>query len=68
MLCDWRASCGKSGTPAAVITRLPLCASGSSSRAEEQLAAIASLSRALDHQSIDYWLFGGWAVDSGSVG
>jgi hypothetical protein len=31
--------------------------------AEEQLAAIASLSRALDHESIDYWLFGGWAVD-----
>jgi hypothetical protein len=31
--------------------------------AKEQLAAIASLSRALDHESIDYWLFGGWAVD-----
>jgi aminoglycoside-2''-adenylyltransferase len=31
--------------------------------AEEQLAAIASLSRVLDHESIDYWLFGGWAVD-----
>jgi len=31
--------------------------------AEDQLAAIASLSRALDHEAIDYWLFGGWAVD-----
>ena len=31
--------------------------------AQEQLAAIASLSRALDQQAIDYWLFGGWAVD-----
>ena len=31
--------------------------------AEEQLAAIASLSRALDQERIDYWLFGGWAVD-----
>jgi hypothetical protein len=28
-----------------------------------QLAAIASLSRALDQEAIDYWLFGGWAVD-----
>jgi hypothetical protein len=32
-------------------------------RAEEQLAAIASLSRALEQDAIDYWLFGGWAVD-----
>ena len=31
--------------------------------AENQLAAIASLSRTLDDQAIDYWLFGGWAVD-----
>ena len=31
--------------------------------AEEQLVAIASLSRALDQKAIDYWLFGGWAVD-----
>ena len=33
------------------------------SSAEEQLAAIASLSRVLDRQGVDYWLFGGWAVD-----
>ena len=32
-------------------------------RAEEHLAAIASLSRALNRKAIDYWLFGGWAVD-----
>ena len=31
--------------------------------AEEQLVAIASLSRALDQKAIDYWRFGGWAVD-----
>lgn len=29
----------------------------------DQLAAIASLSRTLDDEAIDYWLFGGWAVD-----
>jgi hypothetical protein len=33
------------------------------SRAEQQLAAIASLSGALDELGLDYWLFGGWAVD-----
>jgi hypothetical protein len=31
--------------------------------AEEQLAAIANLSSVLDQHRIDYWLFGGWAVD-----
>jgi hypothetical protein len=31
--------------------------------AEEQLAAIADLSRVLDQHAVDYWLFGGWAVD-----
>jgi hypothetical protein len=31
--------------------------------AEEQLAAIASLSQALDAAGIEHWLFGGWAVD-----
>jgi hypothetical protein len=31
--------------------------------AKEQLAAIASLSGVLDQQAVDYWLFGGWAVD-----
>ena len=29
----------------------------------EQLAAIASFSGALDQAGLDYWLFGGWAVD-----
>jgi hypothetical protein len=33
------------------------------SSAELQLAAIASLSSALDQHGIEYWLFGGWAVD-----
>jgi hypothetical protein len=33
------------------------------SRAEQQLAAIASLSGALDERGLEYWLFGGWAVD-----
>jgi hypothetical protein len=33
------------------------------SSAEEQLAAIASLSSALDQHGVEYWLFGGWAVD-----
>ena len=33
------------------------------SSAGEQLAAIASLSSALDQHGIEYWLFGGWAVD-----
>ena len=32
-------------------------------QAGEQLAAIASLAAALDAAEIDYWLFGGWAVD-----
>lgn len=30
---------------------------------EEQLAAIAGLSSVLDRHAVDYWLFGGWAVD-----
>ena len=30
---------------------------------EEQLAAIASLSSILDGRRVEYWLFGGWAVD-----
>jgi hypothetical protein len=29
----------------------------------DQLAAIGSLSAALDDAGIEYWLFGGWAVD-----
>jgi hypothetical protein len=33
------------------------------SSAEEHLAAIASLSSALDQHGVEYWLFGGWAVD-----
>ncbi len=33
------------------------------SSAQEQLAAIASLTSALDTHGIEYWLFGGWAVD-----
>ncbi len=33
------------------------------STAEEQLAAIADLSALLDQHQVDYWLFGGWAVD-----
>jgi Aminoglycoside-2''-adenylyltransferase len=32
-------------------------------KAERQLAAIGSLSHALDASGVDYWLFGGWAVD-----
>jgi hypothetical protein len=30
---------------------------------DEQLAAIASMSSVLDERRIEYWLFGGWAVD-----
>jgi hypothetical protein len=30
---------------------------------DEQLAAVASLGAALDGSGIEYWLFGGWAVD-----
>jgi hypothetical protein len=30
---------------------------------EEQLAALAELHETLGGQGIDYWLFGGWAVD-----
>lgn len=30
---------------------------------DDQLAAIASLDRALLRAGVDYWLFGGWAVD-----
>lgn len=29
----------------------------------EQLAALAEISRLLQRHGIDYWLFGGWAVD-----
>jgi len=29
----------------------------------DQLAAIADLAAALDERGVDYWLFGGWAVD-----
>ena len=36
---------------------------GRAPSAEEQLAAIANLSRILDQHRVDYWLFGGWAVD-----
>ena len=32
-------------------------------RWQEHLAAIESLATALDGRRIDYWLFGGWAVD-----
>jgi hypothetical protein len=28
-----------------------------------QLAALADIARLLDHDGIEYWLFGGWAVD-----
>ena len=34
-----------------------------SSTVSEQLAAISSLSSVLDQHGVDYWLFGGWAVD-----
>jgi hypothetical protein len=30
---------------------------------EEQLAALGRLDRALERLGVDYWLFGGWAVD-----
>jgi len=29
----------------------------------EQLTALAALDALLDHHSLDYWVFGGWAVD-----
>jgi hypothetical protein len=32
-------------------------------RAQQQLAAIASLDTSLQEHDIEYWLFGGWAVD-----
>jgi Aminoglycoside-2''-adenylyltransferase len=37
--------------------------------AEQQLSALARVSRMLEDAGIDYWLFGGWAVDfhAGSV-
>jgi hypothetical protein len=35
----------------------------SHARAAEQLAAVASLDAACSGAGIDYWLFGGWAVD-----
>ena len=34
-----------------------------SSLARRQLAPIGSVSSALGHAGVDYWLFGGWAVD-----
>ena len=30
---------------------------------DAQLAALASIVGALDHHGVEYWLFGGWAVD-----
>jgi hypothetical protein len=38
-------------------------------REEEQLAALGRLDELLEREGIDYWLFGGWAVDfhAGSV-
>jgi hypothetical protein len=36
---------------------------GRAPTAEEQLTAISSLSSVLDQHAVDYWLFGGWAVD-----
>lgn len=36
---------------------------GRASTAEEQLATIAALAAVLDRHGVDYWLFGGWAVD-----
>ncbi len=32
-------------------------------RTEQQLAAIAEVDRLLGREGIEYWLFGGWAVD-----
>ena len=32
-------------------------------RATLQLAAVADIARMLDHEGIEYWLFGGWGVD-----
>ena len=29
----------------------------------EQLAALAGIHELLEEEEIDYWLFGGWAVD-----
>ena len=40
-----------------------MAGTGRKSTAEEQLAAIANLSAVLDQHQVDYWLFGGWAVD-----
>lgn len=39
-------------------------------RAAEQLSAITWLDKALTVQNIEYWLFGGWAVDfhAGPIG
>jgi hypothetical protein len=34
-----------------------------SPRATSQLRALAHLSRTLEQHAVDYWLFGGWAVD-----
>ena len=37
--------------------------SGSTESVDDQLAAIGSLSQVLDTAGIEYWLFGGWAVE-----
>ena len=34
-----------------------------SKSAEKQLAALVEVGRCLDRAGLDYWLFGGWAVD-----
>ena len=34
--------------------------------AAEQLAALARIHELLDGQGLEYWLFGGWAVDFAS--
>ncbi len=36
---------------------------GSANKASEQLAAIEKLDAALSSAGVEYWLFGGWAVD-----
>jgi hypothetical protein len=41
----------------------PVAEAGIGRSSDEQLAAIASLSSILDERRIEYWLFGGWAVD-----
>jgi hypothetical protein len=43
--------------------RSVITGSDSSPSAREQLEAIKSLSEVLDQERLDFWLFGGWAVD-----